>query len=333
MERSYVDQTVPAKKVGFQVMGSPKAGLTYALSTFQPHDTELNISGGDRASGAARGTINFAELMGNKEMIMHVGLAGVDSEYTIATSSTSQTDASPSSTQRGTISSFRTPGRGINNIFRGQVNGTVCFGSPTVYGGCASEYAATVKQRALGLEGIFASGPFKLVGEYSPGEYKGTQGANEVKYDTTTYYVEAGWFMTGEKYASSYKNGVFSSFKPNNDFDLDKNNWGAIEALFRFEGYDVDNARLSSTSAGRLQGNLNSYASGKVNEATAVSGIESGAKTYTAGIRWILNPNVVLKGNYSYTKFDNAFGPLDVSGATAILKDEKILSFRTQFMF
>jgi phosphate-selective porin OprO/OprP len=139
--------------------------------------------------------------------------------------------------------------------------------------------------------------------------------------------------MTGEKYASSYKNGVFSSFKPNNDFDIDKGKWGAIEALFRFEGYDVDNASLSSTSAGRLQGNLNSYASGKVNEATAVSGIESGAKTYTAGIRWILNPNVVLKGNYSYTKFDNAFGPIDVSGATAILKDEKILSFRTQFMF
>ena len=333
MERSYVNQTAPAKKVGFQVMGSPKAGLTYALSTFQPQDTELNISGGDRASGAARGTINFAELMGNKEMIMHVGLAGLDTEYSIATSSTSQTDASPSTTQRGTISSFRTPGRGINNVFRGQVNGTVCFGSPTVYGGCASEYSATVKQRALGLEGIFASGPFKLVGEYSPGEYKGTQGANEVKYDTTTYYVEAGWFMTGEKYASSYKNGVFSSFKPNNDFDIDKGQWGAIEALFRFEGYDVDNARLSSTSAGRLQGNLNSYASGKVNEATAVSGIESGAKTYTAGIRWILNPNVVLKGNYSYTKFDNAFGPIDVSGATAILKDEKILSFRTQFMF
>jgi phosphate-selective porin OprO and OprP len=80
MERSYVDQTVPGKKLGVQIMGSPKAGLTYALSTFQPQDTELNIAGGDRASGAARGTINFAELMGNKEMIMHVGLAGIGTQ-------------------------------------------------------------------------------------------------------------------------------------------------------------------------------------------------------------------------------------------------------------
>ena len=330
MERSYVDQTVPGKKLGVQMMGSPKAGLTYALSTFQPQDTELNIAGGDRASGAARGTINFAELMGNKEMIMHVGLAGVGTEYSIATSSTSQTDASPSTTQRGTISSFRTPSRGMNNIFRGQVNGTVCFGSPTVYGGCTSEYSASVKQRALGLEGIFASGPFKLAGEYSGGTFKGTQGTNVVEYDTTTYYVEAGWFITGEKYASSYKNGVFSSFKPNNEFDLDKNNWGAVEALFRFEGYEVDNATVSG---GRLQGNLNSYSSSNGKNENTVSGVESGAKTYTGGIRWILNTNVVLKGNFSYTKFDNAFAPIDVAGATASVKDEKVLSFRTQFMF
>jgi phosphate-selective porin OprO and OprP len=89
-------------------------------------------------------------------------------------------------------------------------------------------------------------------------EFKGTQGTNVVEYDTTTYYVEAGWFITGEKYASSYKNGVFSSFKPNNEFDIDKNKWGAVEALFRAEGYEVDNATVSG---GRLQGNLNSYTS------------------------------------------------------------------------
>jgi phosphate-selective porin OprO/OprP len=336
MERSYVDQTVPGKKLGIQMMGSPKAGFTYALSYFQPQDTELNISGGDRASGAARGTLNFAEIMGNKEMIMHVGLAGVDTEYNIATSSTSQTgyNDSVSNTQRGTMSSFRTPGRGINNIFRGQVNGEICnsaYSSSGSISQCASEFSATIKNRAFGLEGILASGPFKLAGEYSQGDYKGSQGSNQVKYDTTTYYAEAGWFITGEKYASSYKNGVFSSFKPLNEFDLDKGQWGAVEALFRFEGYEVDNASISS-SGGRLQGNLTSYASGKVNEATT-SGVESGAKSYTAGIRWILNPNVVLKGNYSYTKFDNAFGPLDVTGATASIKDEKLLTFRTQFMF
>jgi phosphate-selective porin OprO/OprP len=154
MERSYVDQTVPGKKLGIQVMGSPKAGFTYALSTFQPQDTELNIAGGDRASGAARGTVNFAEIMGNKEAIMHLGLAGVDTEYNVGTSSTSQTGLtdSVSATQRGTISSFRTPGRGVNNIFRGQVNGELCNGAYSGTGSisqCASEYSVTIKNRAI----------------------------------------------------------------------------------------------------------------------------------------------------------------------------------------
>jgi len=343
MERSYVDQTVPAKKLGLQVMGSPKAGFTYALSTFQPHDTELNISGGDRASGAARGTINFAEIMGNKEMIMHVGLAALDTSYTVGTSSTSQTGHSitANNTQRGTISSFRTSGRGLNNSFRAQVNGAeLCDATIAVSVACASEYSVTVKQQAFGLEGIFASGPFKLAGEYSGGDFRGNSaghsanGSNVVSYDTKTYYVEAGWFLTGEKYASSYKNGVFSSFKPTNDFDLDKGNWGAVEALFRFEGYDVDNVRITqngvaSADGGRIQGSKTS----------AVTGATSGAKTYTGGVRWILNPNVVIKGNYSYTKFDDAFAPIDVTGATGVkdgaglIKDEKLLMFRTQFMF
>jgi phosphate-selective porin OprO/OprP len=333
MERSYVDQTVPAKKLGVQVMGAPKAGFTYALSTFQNHDTELNISGGDRASGAARGTINFAEIMGNKEMIMHVGLAALDNSYTIGTAATSQTSslASADATQRGTISSFRTPGRGLNNVFRGQVNGELCATGVAVVA-CPSEYSASVRQQAVGLEGIFATGPFKLVGEYSMGDYKGKQATKEVSYDTKTYYVEAGWFITGEKYASSYKNGVFSSFKPINEFDLDKGQWGAVEALFRFEGYDVDSVSMSSATAGRTQGNLSSYDTNKFNENKA-SNVESGAKTYTAGIRWILNPNVVIKGNYSYTKFDYAFAPLDVVGATAALKDEKLFLIRTQYMF
>ena len=332
MERSYVDQTVPAKKVGFQVMGSPKAGFTYALSTFQPHDTELNISGGNRASGAARGTINFAEIMGNKEAIMHLGVAALEENYTLGTSSSSQTSSAGDGKQRGTISSFRTSGRGLSNAFRGQVGGEPCVEAVPVSGdpayrafACPSEFSASVRHKAYGLEGIYASGPFKLVGEYSQGDYRGNKAANITSYDTKTYYVEAGWFITGEKYASSYKNGVFSSFKPNNEFDIDKGQWGAVELLARVEGYDVDN--ISASGDGRVQGSKNTAST------------EAGAKTYTGGVRWILNPNVVIKANYAYTKFDYAFRPIDVTGsdgvkdAAGLIKDEKLLMIRTQFMF
>jgi phosphate-selective porin OprO/OprP len=337
MERSYLDQTVPGKKQGLQIMGTPTTGMTYAGSIFQNNDTERDMSADGKSSLAGRATLNFAEIMGNKEMVMHVGLAGLDSTYAIGTAASSQTSSTTSAgalaTQRGSISSFRSAGRGLANIFRGQVNGEGCASGWT--GACPSEYQAQVKQRAIGLEGIFASGPFKLMGEYSNGDYKGTQGANIVSYDTKTYYLEAGYFITGEKYADSYKGGVFSSFKPKNEFDLDKGNLGAIELAFRAEGFDVDDARISG---GRLQGNLSQYAKSNstVYNENSVAGNSptSGAKTYTAGIRWILNPNMIIKANYAQTNLDNAYAPLDVVGIVSTPVDrERLLSFRTQFMF
>jgi phosphate-selective porin OprO/OprP len=214
------------------------------------------------------------------------------------------------------------------------VNGQICTdGSSTI--ACASEFGVSVRQQAYGLEGILASGPFKLVGEYSGSYYQGNSPNlannvnNKVSYDAITYYVEGGWFITGEKYASSYKNGVFSSFKPINDFDLDKGNWGAVEALFRFEEYQVGNVWMTqagnaSNDAGRIQGSINGGPG---------SGGTSSAKTYTGGVRWILNPNVVLKANYGYTKFGDTFAPIDVTGATNAVKDEHLFAIRTQFMF
>jgi len=334
MERTYNDQMVPGKKLGLQVMGSPFTGTTYAGSIFQNNDTELNISADGKNSFAARGTINFAELMGNKEMVMHVGLAGLDNEYAVRASSSSQTtSAADDTTLRATVSSFRSGGRGLNNIFRGQVaSQTFCV---TADYSCASEVPLTVSQRAIGLEGIFATGPFKLMGEYSNGRYKGT-GDGHTKYDTKTYYLEAGWFITGEKYASSYKNGVFSSFKPTNEFDLDKGHFGAVELAFRAEAFDVDNIEITGPNigAGRVQGALSSYTgtAGVDNTSNTGVGVSSGAKTYTTGVRWILNSNLVLKANYAYSKFDHAFAPIDVVGA-GLIKDEKLLMFRTQFMF
>ena len=325
MERSYLDQTVPGKKQGVQLMGTPITGVTYAGSIFQQNDTENDVTNDGKNSVAGRATLNFAEIMGNKEMVMHVGLAGLSSNYAIRTAATSQTETSAIGTaQRGTINSFRSAGRGMANIFRGQVGGEAC-GTGTIYN-CASEYTASVEQRAFGLEGIFATGPFKLMGEYSQGDYKGRQNANSTSYDTKTYYLEAGYFITGEKYADSYKGGVFSSFKPKNEFDLDKGHWGAIELALRAEGFDVDDLLLTGSN-GRIQGAITSSSNGG----------KAGAKTYTAGVRWILNPNLIVKANYAQTNFDNAFQAIDVTTATSLpasyLDKERLLMFRTQYMF
>jgi phosphate-selective porin OprO/OprP len=314
-------------------MGSPAKGLTYALSGFQYNDTAQNIYGDGIMSGAGRATFNFAESMGDKEGVMHLGVSGLNGQYSVTGSTTSQTDANPdSTTTRATINSFRSAGRGLNNIFRGQVGVPNCSGGTH---GCVGEYGAKVQQKAFGLEGIFARGPFKLMGEYSNGEYQAESWISNVSYDTKTFYLETGYFITGEKYADSYKGGVFGSFKPKNNFDIDNNQWGAIELAFRVEGYSVDDANLSGSN-GRVQGNLSSYgSSSSANRASTSNGTKSGANTYTAGIRWILNPNLVFKANYAYTKLDYAYWPLDVAASTALntVNSESLFMTRLQYMF
>jgi phosphate-selective porin OprO/OprP len=339
MERSYLDQTVPGKKIGVQVMGAPSKGLTYALSTFQNNDVERNLHGDGYASGAGRFTLNFAELMDDKTSVMHLGLAGLSSTYTVQPTTTSQTSGSAdgsSSAGRASINAFRSAGRGLANIFRGQIGGGAC--TTAVYS-CPLEFGAKVVQEAAGLEGIFARGPFKVMGEYSRGQYKAEHNSGtNVSYDTDTFYAEAGYFITGEKYADSYKNGVFGGFKPMNNFDLDKGQLGAIELAFRFEGFRVEDTNLGASGLGsRLQGTLDG--SGTAN------GTKSKADTYTAGIRWILNPNVVFKANYAYTNLGRDYAPLDVSHMTsagaiasssatpANVSSEQLFMTRFQYMF
>ena len=331
MERSYLDQTVPAKKIGMQVMGAPTKGMTYALSGFQYNDTALDVYGDGIMSGAGRVTFNFAEAMGDKENVLHLGLAGLNGQYSVRGSGTGNTSSSAdgANTSRATISSFRSAGRGIANIFRGQVGVVPCT-TASQYS-CPSEYGAKVQQKAFGLEGIFARGPFKLMGEYSNGEYSAESYQNNTSYDTKTYYLEAGYFITGEKYADSYKGGVFGSFKPKNNFDLDNNQWGAVELALRIDGFNVDDVVLTANNGSTLTSRIQGSTSGD----GLSSGQKAGATTYTAGLRWILNPNVVFKVNYAYTKMDYLFKPIDVVASTALnnIDSESLLMTRLQYMF
>ena len=344
MERSYLDQTVPGKKIGIQMMGAPAKGLTYALSTYQHNDNERDLYGDGEVSGAGRTTFNFAESMGDKERIMHIGLAGLNSTYSITGASSSQTSSDASATARATISSFRSAGRGLSNVFRAQVGTGNCN---TAAAGCVSEYGAKVTQRALGLEGIFASGSFKVMGEYSRGQYKGESlgvnnplsaagnTAGSVEYDTATGYIETGYILTGEKYADSYKGGVFSSFKPKNNFDIDNNQWGLLELALRLEEYQVDDIKMSGNGNNRVQGSLSSYSASGSNTSTTGTGVKATGKTYTAGIRWILNPNLVVKANYAYTRLGDDYNPIDTVASTSLtpINSESIISTRLQYMF
>jgi phosphate-selective porin OprO and OprP len=337
MERSYVNQLAPAKKLGVMFMGEGTPGFTYAASAFQFNDTELDYKN-DEMSYAGRTTLNFAEFMGQKDAIYHVGLSGFDNSYTVR--STSSSSSAGGSATSGTVLAYRGANRGLANIFRAQIQGE----DTGTFQSASSDKTSSIDSKAWGLEGVIAKGPFKFQAEYVNADYKADYNDTaKMKMDTNAWYAEMMWMLTGENYADSYKKGVFGAIKPKSSYDLDTGKgWGAWELGLRAEGYDVDSGSITGGGGGtRFQGNLScDGANGKSSTATGnstqgaatESGCQSGAKSYTAGLKWILNPNLLFKLNYTYTKFDYKWDHFDVSG-TKFLDNEQIISLRGQWMF
>ena len=374
LERSYVDQNVPAKRMGAMLHGEIP-GFTYQGDIFQMNDSALSQK--DRSvSTAGRVTANFAEIMGNKEAILHAGLAAYNSNYELQTATSSNTSGDAETTTRGTVFGFTSGGRGLANAYRMQVGGQKpgsanLGGSPTAnlsegYN-VASPNTSTVHVDNVGLEGIAAYKNFKLQGEYSSAFYEATDATPaKVSADVDTWYAEALWIMTGENYADSYKKGAMGALKPKNEFDPDTGKgWGLWELGFRVDAFDVSDTKNTGNSATRFQGSTQgtttfSAGSPKLDECsytgatapatntTASGSCNGGAISYTAGIKWVWNPNMLFKLNFTHTDFDNAFYPVDVGtksstvvGGGAVrsvanlkkIDSEDLIMLRGQFMF
>jgi phosphate-selective porin OprO/OprP len=150
------------------------------------------------------------------------------------------------------------------------------------------------------------------------------------------------YLATGEKYSGAYKGGAFGSIKPMNNFDLDKNQWGAWEFGLRAEKYTVDDFSLTAGSGGetagvgatRVRGATScSGSSGSTQTASAINGgCKASSTTYTAGIKWILNPNAMVKLNYSRTNFGYEWEHFDLDDSRRMNKED-LLMMRTQFTF
>ena len=358
IERSYISQNAPEKRFGAALHGELK-GLTYFGSAFQNNDSALSINDNKFAT-AGRATINFGELTDNKDVVAHFGLNGYSSNYQLQTRTTGNTN-STGMESRATLFSFTSGGQGLANAFRAQigdvaarqntcsatVSGTAastCTTSTIAYG-VDSPNATNAHADNVGIEGILAYNNFKLQGEYSQATYKAsaTSGADAIKADVDTWYAEALWIVTGEKYADAYKKGAFGSLKPKNEFNMDTGSgYGLWELGFRVDAFDVSNTSYSAANGTRFQGTNNNLAGGLdtcANTSTTGSGCGGGAQSYTGSIKWIMNPNMLIKANYTYTRFDDAFAPIDIGqtrtlGTTAkLINSENLLMVRGQYMF
>jgi phosphate-selective porin OprO/OprP len=350
MERSYVNQLAPAKKPGFMVHGVLPKGFTYAGSVYQQNAFGETDSESTGKGFAGRLTANIAELAGwnTKESVLHVGVAGFDSEYGVlptsssngstsgptcvsATNTTTNSPAisctNPTIATNGTVLSFRTESRGLANAYRMQIGGN----SVAPGGSMPSNTAAKVKNQTYGLELSAAYGPFKLQGEYTGASIASSLESSTPTYanaDVQAYYVEAMYMLTGENYAEWYKNGAWGGIKPKSNFDIETGKGkGAWEIGFRYDAFNVENVAMAG-SGSRVQGAYNG-SNGTGSSSTTSTG--AGAQTYTAGVKWQLTPNMRVLANYSHTKFDDAFKPVDTSLEN--VSKEDLLMVRTQLSF
>ena len=299
IERSFVDQQIPAKERGVQVFGSPRTGTTYAVALSTGNaaadQTADTAREGDNAQDGVdvigRGTVNLAEIAGDpKNNIYHLGLAF----------STGSRLASQADTNVGGDGVART--RGVTFLNLAVPN----FGHTT--------FDPASKVNRLGLEAIAASGPFKLQGQYVRAGYSFASSATAYHDpDITTGYLQATYTLTGETHAGRYKDGVLSGLKPTKAFDPDTFSGGAWELAFRMGHYDASEHRgigtVTPTSASALK-----------------------AKDYTLGLMFVPNPNVRFMGNLTHTSFSDLIGTGPSVGGRPI-SSETALLFRTQLAF
>ncbi|MFA6242658.1 MAG: porin [Candidatus Hydrogenedentales bacterium] len=127
----------------------------------------------------------------------------------------------------------------------------------------------------LGLELAAIFGPLTLQSEYTLAEVDTTFNGSR---SFSGYYVQAGYFLTGEVRPYRHSTGTFDRVTPKKDFKWGKDGgWGAWEAAVRYSHADL--------SDGGVRG-----------------GIQD---SYTAGIHWYLNRSTNVSWNYIHNVVDH----------------------------
>lgn len=303
MERSYVNQLVPTKKLGAMLHGIPADGFTYALSVYQNDFGQAVANGGTEAGG--RVTANFSQLTGSTDTVMHFGLAGTSGEASVVPT----TSSSGGKSTTATLLSFRSEARGMGNVVRvrqaGEAAGKDGFSAP-------SPSSTTISRDLIGLEAALAFDAFKFQAEAIEAKISATNYANStLSGKAKAYYVEAVYNVTGEKWAENYSNGAFGGLKIKQNFNPSTGGTGAWQVGVRYSAFDASDVWNNATSEklGSEKGN-----------------------TVTLGLTWFINPNARIMLNYAMTKFDRPFQAVDLdTGATA--NKENVIALRTQINF
>ncbi|HOY70590.1 MAG TPA: porin [Methylotenera sp.] len=294
MERSYVNALAPAKEIGVMVHGTPFKGVTYALAASNGNaknaETDIREDGKDVIG---RVTANFAEMMDNKEMVLHAG------------ASFSQGDL-----PQGTV--------GANG--RTEARGATFYTSP-VLGNAAF---SNIDRSRLGLEGAVAYGPFKVQAEWMQLNNDFKTLVRSYDLDTENWYAEALWTITGEAYADAYKGGVFGGLKPKTDFDPAIFKGGLWEVGARYSEFDASDYNAVGIAQGTVDAGITTKAKGFAKAEAWTLGLKF---LPTSNMRFMLN---YVDTDFSDV-IGGATGGVVVNQKR--IDDEKAVVMRAQWMF
>ena len=307
MERSYVNQFSPNNDRGVMLWGVPKDGITYALALSNGEGINRNEKDSrvDGMEYLARGTVNFAQLMDNKDAVFHLGAAF------------STTDLSKTSSNTTNDTNFLAG----NNSVRTEGRGATFFTFPSIVG--IAKVDNSIQRDRTALEGVAAYGPVKLQTEWMKTNFSGDLTATKkFDNDVNTWYAEALWMITGEKYADMYKEGAFGAIKPKNNFEVGKEGMGAWEIGLRYSKFDASDFNSP------LFVGAKAIAANGVASSISKTGSTFQADAWTAGIKFVPNPNTRFLINYIQTSFDT---PVTIAGKPE--DNEKAITMRAQYNF
>ncbi len=174
---------------------------------------------------------------------------------------------------------------GASASYRGNESGTATFNSfPEAHGANYTLSAkATNAQHELryGPEVAALYGPLSLQGEWTMDQISRNVGGDA---NVTGYYLEAGWFVTGETRNYNVKTGLFDRPKATN----------ALQLVARYSRLNLDDANLSANAI-----NLDTKST-----PTTLADARGKGTDYTLGANYYFNPNVRLMVNYVIAKDD-----------------------------
>ena len=161
-------------------------------------------------------------------------------------------------------------------------------------------------QSTWALEAAYSLGPVTLQGEYAGVKLDNTHlfAGGQKDSHIQAYYIQASWFVTGERTIYRKERGAFGKPKP-------IRKWGAVELAARYDEVENKDQSLAENPCG-----------------TGTSKCKT--QILTLGINWYVREGVRLMLNYYLT--ENTIGNAG-PGTPNRTDTPSVISFRTQLSF